>query len=236
MLKSLAALGLRYSSNAKLPHGQQLSNVTKICFSPLPEVSKWLVPVQVQYIENGKTKMCDIFKVHDSVSIVLYNISRQKLIFVRQFRPAVYYGLIINNFRELPKEDIDLIQYPYELGMTLESCAGMVDKDKSLAEIAREEVFEECGYDVSVDRIEEVMNYRSGVGSSGAKQAMYYCEVTDADKVNSGGGVEDELIEVVELSLDEAKKMVQQGAINNSPPSCLMGLLWFFANKAPANA
>lgn len=62
---------------------------------------------------------------------------------------------------------------------------------------------------------------------------MYYCEVTDADKANSGGGVEDEIIEVVELSLEEANRMVQQGAVVNSPPSCLMGLMWFFANRAP---
>lgn len=77
------------------------------------------------------------------------------------------------------------------------------------------------------------LSCRSGVGSSGAKQTMYYCEVTDADKAHGGGGVDDEIIEVVELSLDEGRRMVQQGAVNNSPPSCLMGLLWFFANKAP---
>lgn len=71
------------------------------------------------------------------------------------------------------------------------------------------------------------------MGASGAKQAMYYCEVTDTDKANSGGGVDDEIIEVVEISLEEAKRMVQQGAVNNSPPSCLMGVLWFLANRAP---
>lgn len=44
--------------------------------------------------------------------------------------------------------------------MTLELCAGIVDKDLSLVEIAREEVLEECGYDVPVERIEEIMTYR----------------------------------------------------------------------------
>lgn len=63
---------------------------------------------------------------------------------------------------------------------------------------------------------------------------MYYCEVTDADKATSGGGVEDEIIEVVELTLPEAQRMIQKGAVNNSPPSCLMGLMWFFANRAPS--
>lgn len=62
---------------------------------------------------------------------------------------------------------------------------------------------------------------------------MYYCEVTDADKSASGGGVDDELIEVVECSIEEAKKMTQQGATINSPPSCVLGILWFLTNKAP---
>lgn len=42
----------------------------------------------------------------------------------------------------------------------MELCAGIVDKDKSWIEIAREEVLEECGYDVPVERIEEVLTFR----------------------------------------------------------------------------
>lgn len=61
---------------------------------------------------------------------------------------------------------------------------------------------------------------------------MYYCEVTDDDKTTTGGGVGDEIIEVVELSLDEARAMVTEGAINNAPPSCLLGILWFLNNRS----
>lgn len=68
-------------------------------------------------------------------------------------------------------------------------------------------------------------------------QTMYYCEVTDKDKISTGGGVGDEIIDVVELSLDEARSMVTKGANNNCPPSCLLGISWFLANKAnqPSN-
>lgn len=75
--------------------------------------------------------------------------------------------------------------------------------------------------------------FRSGVGTNGSQQMLYYCEVTDDDKVNSGGGVEDEIIDVVELTIDECRDMLKPGAINNSPPSCLFGLSWFLANKLP---
>lgn len=51
-------------------------------------------------------------------------------------------------------------KYPPSLAFTNELCAGIVDKSKSLIEIAHEEIVEECGYNVPIDRIELVMNYR----------------------------------------------------------------------------
>lgn len=48
---------------------------------------------------------------------------------------------------------IDSTKYPPALGITLEFCAGIVDKSKSVAETAREEVLEECGYDVPVENL-----------------------------------------------------------------------------------
>lgn len=71
------------------------------------------------------------------------------------------------------------------------------------------------------------------MGASGAKQTLFYCELTDEDKLSQGGGVDDELIDVVEFSIDDAKKLVSKGAVNNSPPSFLFGVLWFLANKVP---
>lgn len=101
-------------------------------------------------------------------------------------------------------------------------------------EIAREELIEECGYDVPVERIEEVMQFRSGVGTTGSLQTLYYCEVNDSDKVEgSGGGVGDEIIEVVEIPLKEAKEIIKQGTKHTSPPGFLFGILWFLTNKAP---
>ena len=41
-------------------------------------------------------------------------------------------------------------------GITLELCAGIIDKaDKTPREIARMEIFEECGYDVPLEAVEE---------------------------------------------------------------------------------
>lgn len=169
------------------------------------------------------------------------------------------------------KSKIDMDKYPPKLAVTLELCAGIIDKDLPIIEIAREEVFsrvcfycsiiknyqnlkvlEECGYDVPVSRLEEIMKYRSGVGTSGnflhfpkipkillfrfvgSLQTLFYCSVKDSDKLaGSGGGVDDEIIEVVNLSLEDARKMVQKGTTHASPPSFLFGILYFLTNLAP---
>lgn len=62
---------------------------------------------------------------------------------------------------------------------------------------------------------------------------MYYCEVTDSDKQTTGGGVGDEIIEIYEMSLEEARTRFSEGSFVNSPSSCLLGVIWFFANRAP---
>lgn len=71
---------------------------------------------------------------------------------------AVYYAKL--NAQEANINDIDVKKYPANLGITLELCAGIVDKSLPLKEIAKEEILEECGYNVPIDRIEEIITYR----------------------------------------------------------------------------
>ena len=62
--------------------------------------------------------------------------------------------------------------------------------------------------------------------------ALFYAEVSEEDRVSSGGGVaaEGEMIEVVELTLDEVKDYLKTPNIN-SPTFTLYGLQWFLLNK-----
>lgn len=209
-----------------------MESITDIHFGPLPADSPYVKPFRLYYTQNGAEKNWDVLKVHDSVSIIIFNVTRQRLIFVKQFRPAVYYAAICDENGAV-SEPVDFAKHPLALGVTVELCAGIVDKSKPFAEIAREEVLEECGYDVPQEAIEEIMTYRSGVGVSGALQKLYYCEVTDEQRTTQGGGVDDELIECVEYTTEEVRRLVQKGANNPSPPSFLMGVLWFLANRVP---
>lgn len=74
---------------------------------------------------------------------------------------AVYHAVISvdPDDKSLSHADI-LAKYPPKLGITNELCAGIVDKSKPLVEIAKEEVLEECGYNVPIERLELVLSYR----------------------------------------------------------------------------
>jgi len=127
----------------------------------------------------------------------------------------------------------DALSLPGSAGVTLELCAGIVDKPgKSLAEIAREEVLEECGYDVQPERLERVKSFVSSVGVAGSRMTLFCLSVTDADRVNAGGGnpSEGERIQVVELTVDQLREYLGRDDIL-SPPGFLFGLYWFFAHK-----
>lgn len=50
-------------------------------------------------------------------------------------------------------------------------------------------------------------------------------------RVSTGGGTDDELIEVVEMTVEDVKKYVTQKGVVNSPPSFLFGIYWFLLNK-----
>ncbi|XP_034660409.1 uridine diphosphate glucose pyrophosphatase NUDT14-like [Drosophila subobscura] len=218
-------------SDAKKSTLGRQSKITRIWFSPPPAKSKWIQPCTVHYMENERQKETHIVKVLDGVLVLLYNKSRDKLIFVRQFRASVYQACL-NYHQPTAMGEVDLQKFPPELGITLELCAGQVDKDKCLEDIAREEILEECGYDVPADSMQTIYQYRSGVGVSSGAQALFYCEVCDEQRVAPGGGVDREVIEVVEMSLDEAKKLVETGNRTNGGPALLVGVMWFLLNKA----
>ncbi|XP_031437298.1 uridine diphosphate glucose pyrophosphatase NUDT14 isoform X2 [Clupea harengus] len=126
-------------------------------------------------------------------------------------------------------------QPPVSVGVTYELCAGLVDKPNlTLEEIARQEVLEECGYDVPVTKLRKITSYRSGVGVTGAMQTMFYAEVSDENCVGEGGGEpqEGELIEVVKVPLHEAMSFAYDEKIPKTM-GVIFSFIWFQSNMSP---
>lgn len=51
-------------------------------------------------------------------------------------------------------------EHDLEKGYSLELCAGIVDKNHSIEKIAKEEVLEECGYDVPESSLRKIFSFR----------------------------------------------------------------------------
>merc|ERR1712071_707715 len=182
--------------------------------------SNFVKPLRLLFCLNGKERAWDLVRIHESVSVILFNKTNKKLILVKQFRPAVYYNSIPECDRCGP---IDTSKYPPSIGRTLEICAGIVDKKKSLADFA-----------VEAEKLEYVIQYRSGVGISGDLQTMYYAEVEEDMRVSKGGGNPDEgeEIELIEMTIQEVEAYLLQKSVS-SPAALLFALQWFLNKKAP---
>ncbi len=173
---------------------------------PLSE-SHFVRPALVRYEQDGVQKSWEVVQAHDSVAVLLYEKDKDLFILVMQFRPAVY------------MHNAD--------GYTFELCAGIVDKESSLVQIAKEEIEEECGYDVPAERIERITSFYTSVGFAGSQQTLFFAEVNEKMKVHDGGGIEMEQIEVVELPVNEARSFIFDES-KAKTPGLMFAFMWFF--------
>ncbi len=170
---------------------------------------KFITPVRINYTQNGKEKSWEAIRSHNSVAVLLYHKEKDAFLLVKQLRVTT----MLNNAAEE--------------GYTIELCAGIVDKDLPLVQIAKEEILEECGYDVDPKLIQKVTSYYTSVGFSGAKQTMFYAEIDESMRIGEGGGIEDEEIEPLFLPLEDAKDFMFDESYKKTP-GLMMAFYWFF--------
>ncbi len=169
---------------------------------------QFIKPQRVWYTQDGVSKSWEVVETHDSVAILLYHESEEAFILVKQFRPAVF----LKNHE----------------GYTYELCAGLIDKaDKSVAQIAREEIMEECGYDVETSSLVRITSFFTAVGFAGGEQTLFYAAVDESMHTGKGGGIDDEMIEVVKLPLHEARNFMFDET-KAKTPGLLFAFMWFF--------
>ena len=161
--------------------------------------------VTYEYQKENKTTETHIREVYDrgnGAAILLYNTKQKTVILTRQFRLPSY----LNGNKS---------------GMMIEVCAGLLDKDHPEQCIIRE-TEEETGY-----RLSTVHKVFETYMSPGAVTEILYLFVGEYDatmKVSEGGGVdtEQENIEVLEYTFDEAFAMIQSGEIKDAKTIMLL--------------
>jgi UDP-sugar diphosphatase len=185
--------------------------VNKIDSTQQLQSPNFIKPILINYTQNGIAKKWEAVVSHDSVAILLYHEEKRSFILVKQLRATV-----LNKNKKN--------------GMMYELCAGIIDKDTTNIQIAKEEIFEECGYDVPVENLEKISSFYTSVGISGTHQTLYYATCRDDMKVNDGGGLEDEEIEVIYIHLDEARTFMFDERYQKTT-GVMMSFYWFFDKK-----
>ena len=136
----------------------------------------------------------------NGATILLYDTARRTVVLTQQFRLPTY----VNGNGS---------------GMLIETCAGLLDADDPETCIARE-AFEETGYEIRNAR--KVMQAYMSPGSVTEILYFFVAEYSRAQRVTEGGGVEEEDIEVLELSFDEALRRVASGEIRDAKTIMLL--------------
>jgi len=143
--------------------------------------------------EKIQTHVREIYDRGNGAGILLYNSTKKTVILTRQFRLPTF----LNGNKT---------------GMMIEVCAGLLDEDNPEECIIRE-TEEETGY-----RIKKVEKVTQTYMSPGAVTEILYLftgEYDESMKVSEGGGLdsEQENIEVLEYTFEEAYAMIESGEI-----------------------
>ncbi len=137
----------------------------------------------------------------NGATILLYNQEKGTVILTRQFRLPTY----VNG-----NED----------GMMIEACAGLLEKDNA-EDCIRKETEEETGYKIS--KVRKVFEAYMSPGSVTEILYFFVAEYSRDMLVSEGGGVDEgEDIEVLELTMGEALKMVASGEIKDAKTIMLL--------------
>ncbi|KDN54992.1 GDP-mannose pyrophosphatase NudK [Flavobacterium seoulense] len=148
------------------------------------------------------TQQREVYDRGNGAAILLYNSANKTVILTRQFRIPTY----LNGNKN---------------GMMIEVCAGLLDQDEPEQCIIRE-TEEETGY-----RISKVKKVMETYMSPGAITEILYLFVGEYDsnmKVSEGGGLEHEQenIEVLEVTYNEAYAMIESGEITDAKTIMLL--------------
>ncbi|HMM66510.1 MAG TPA: NUDIX domain-containing protein [Dokdonella sp.] len=142
---------------------------------------------------SWQTQIRETYDRGNGAVILLFNRAKRSVVLTRQFR----YPAFVNGLAD---------------GMLIEACAGLLEKDDAETCI-RKEAEEETGF--RVQSVRKVFEAYMSPGSVTERLFFFVAEYSSAARVSNGGGdlSEGEDIEVLEILLDDALKMIETGEI-----------------------
>lgn len=161
--------------------------------------------ITYEYLKKDGTTMTQSREAYDrgnGATILLYNTDQKTVILTRQFRLPTF----ING---------------NEKGLMIEACAGLLDKDNA-EDCIRRETEEETGYKIT--DVRKIFEAYMSPGSVTEILHFFIAEYAKEMKVSEGGGLdhEEENIEVLELDISEAMRMVASGEVKDAKTIMLL--------------
>ena len=138
----------------------------------------------------------------NGAAILLYNKEQKTVILTRQFRlPSFVNG--------------------NSTGMLIEACAGLLDKDNA-EDCIKRETEEETGYKIT--EVRKIFEAYMSPGSVTELLYFFVAEYSKSMKVHEGGGIEHEQenIEVLEIPVQQAMEMIDNGEIKDGKTIMLL--------------
>ncbi|MDR5868177.1 NUDIX domain-containing protein [Halomonas koreensis] len=150
---------------------------------------------------------------HDAVGVLLYDVERDAVALVEQFRPGA----------------LDDPDSPWKL----EIVAGLVERGESPAEVARREALEEAG--CPVGELIELHRYYPSPGACDERVTLF-CGLIDSHGLGGVHGLDEEHedIRVHVLSFARAWELLLAGRLDNA--MCLIAFHWLAAERASLRA
>lgn len=158
-----------------------------------------------EYENLAGEKQLQVREAYDrgnGMTALLYNSATKKMILTKQFRLPTF----LNANGD---------------GMMIEACAGKLEEKDPEKGMLRE-IEEETGY--RLEALQKVYELYMSPGSVTEKIYFYVGEYREDQKVNAGGGLatEQENIEVLEVSSNEAFEMMRTGVIKDAKTVILL--------------
>ena len=155
--------------------------------------------------KNGtwETQSREAYDRGNGATILLHNPAADTVVLTRQFRLPTF----VNGNPS---------------GLLIEACAGLLDDEHPDVAIRRE-TEEETGYRLTA--VEKVMEAYMSPGSVTERLYFYLAEYSATTERLAGGGIEEEEIEVLEMSLTQALAMVATGEIQDGKTIMLLQYL-----------
>lgn len=154
-------------------------------------------------LPDGSTITREIEDHGNAVCVLPYDPVRRTAVLVQQLRAPVLFAAKQQHF--------------------LEAVAGLIDGDEAPESSARRETMEEAG--LRMRSLDHVVTAWAMPGISTERMDLFLGEYSEADRVNAGGGTEDESIQVLEMPLTEIAAMADAGTLGDMKTLVLLQTL-----------